>query len=81
MAAALPKQFTNTERISMSQTIIEVDLKDLLAKIDNRLDRIEQKLEVLPRLETKLDGLERRVGRLGRFPHFSAEVKSPLPVP
>ncbi|MEB3173598.1 MAG: hypothetical protein VKN60_00160 [Cyanobacteriota bacterium] len=48
----------------MSQTIIEVDLKDLLAKIDNRLDRIEQKLEVLPRLETKLDGLERRVGRL-----------------
>jgi chaperonin cofactor prefoldin len=51
--------------------MIETDLKDILAKFDQRfdrleqrLDRIDQKLEVLPRLEEKLDNLENRVNRL-----------------
>lgn len=44
--------------------LIETDLKDILAKIDARLDRIEQRLESLPRIEEKLDNLDNRVGRL-----------------
>ena len=44
--------------------MIETDLKDILAKIDARLDRIEQRLEALPRIEEKLDSLENRVNRL-----------------
>ena len=47
---------------------IETDLKDVLAKIDARLDRMEQRLEridqSLPRIEEKLDGLDKRVNRL-----------------
>ena len=43
---------------------IETDLKDVLAKIESRLDRIEQKLEALPRIEEKLEGLDNRVNRL-----------------
>jgi tetrahydromethanopterin S-methyltransferase subunit G len=43
---------------------IETDLKDILAKIDERLDRIERKLEALPRIEEKLEGLNGRVNRL-----------------
>lgn len=43
---------------------IETDLKDVLAKIDARLDRIEQRLESLPRIEEKLDSVENRVSRL-----------------
>jgi tetrahydromethanopterin S-methyltransferase subunit G len=44
--------------------MIETDLKDVLAKIDARLDRIEQKLEALPRIEEKLESVENRVSRL-----------------
>jgi chaperonin cofactor prefoldin len=44
--------------------IVETDLKDVLAKIDSRLERIEIKLESLPRIEEKLDGLEKRVDKL-----------------
>ncbi len=43
---------------------IEIDLKEILVKIDSRLDRIEQKLEALPRIEEKLDSVEKRVDRL-----------------
>jgi hypothetical protein len=38
--------------------IIETDLKDVLAKMDNRLDRIEQKLEALPRIEAEIAQLK-----------------------
>jgi hypothetical protein len=41
--------------------IIETDLKDVLSKIDNRLDRIEQKLEALPRIETEVSQLKEDV--------------------
>ncbi|WP_287735775.1 hypothetical protein [Microcystis sp. M113S1] len=38
--------------------IIETDLKDILAKLDNRLERIETKLEVLPKIETEVSQLK-----------------------
>jgi hypothetical protein len=38
--------------------IVETDLKDVLAKMDNRLDRIEQKLEALPRIEAEITQLK-----------------------
>jgi hypothetical protein len=38
--------------------IVETDLKDVLTKIDNRLDRIEQKLEALPRIEAEITQLK-----------------------
>ena len=38
--------------------IIETDLKDVLAKMDNRLDRIEQKLEALPRIDAEITQLK-----------------------
>jgi prefoldin subunit 5 len=45
--------------------IIETDLKDILEKIDKRLDRmdgrfdrIEQKLEALPRIEAEISQLK-----------------------
>ena len=38
--------------------ILETDLKDVLAKMDNRLDRIEQKLEALPRIEAEIAQLK-----------------------
>jgi len=41
--------------------IIETDLKDVLSKLDNRLDRIEQKLEALPRIETEVSQLKEDV--------------------
>lgn len=37
--------------------IIEIDLKDILVKIDERLDWIEWKLEVFLCIEEKLEGL------------------------
>jgi prefoldin subunit 5 len=37
---------------------IETDLNKILEKIDNRLDKIEQKLEVLPRMEVELSQLK-----------------------
>lgn len=37
---------------------IETDLNKILEKIDNRLDRIEQKLEALPRMEVELSQLK-----------------------
>ncbi|UAJ73753.1 hemolysin XhlA family protein [Synechocystis sp. PCC 7339] len=43
---------------------IETDLKDVLAKIDARLDRIEQKLEALPRLETEVANIKEDVREL-----------------
>ena len=43
---------------------IETDLKDVLAKIDARLDRIEQKLEALPRLETEIANIKEDVKEL-----------------
>jgi hypothetical protein len=41
-----------------NSVIIETDLKDVLAKMDNRLDRIEQKLEALPRIEAEIAQLK-----------------------
>lgn len=41
--------------------IIETDLKDILAKLDNRLERIETKLEVLPKIETEVSQLKEDV--------------------
>lgn len=38
--------------------IIETDLKDILAKLDNRLERIETKLEVLPKIEAEVSQLK-----------------------
>lgn len=40
-----------------SPIIIETDRKDILKKIDDRLKRIEQKLEVLPKIETEITQL------------------------
>jgi len=37
---------------------IETDLNKILEKIDNRLDKIEQKLEALPRMEVELSQLK-----------------------
>ena len=37
---------------------IETDLNKILEKIDNRLDRIEQKLEALPKMEVELSQLK-----------------------
>ncbi len=44
--------------------IIETDLKDILAKMENRLDRIEQKLEVLPRMEADIAQLKTDVSEI-----------------
>ncbi|CCI21599.1 hypothetical protein IQ224_03755 [Microcystis sp. LEGE 00066] len=41
--------------------IIETDLKDILAKLDNRLERIETKLEVLPKIEDEVSQLKEDV--------------------
>ena len=41
--------------------IIETDLKDILAKLDNRLERIETKLEVLPKIEAEVSQLKEDV--------------------
>ncbi len=41
--------------------IIETDLKDILAKLDNRLERIETKLEVLPKIETEVSQIKEDV--------------------
>lgn len=50
--------------IAMSVTV-ESDLKDILTKIDTRLDRIEQSLVELKvgqaRLEEKVEGLSKRI--------------------
>ncbi|WP_260441932.1 hypothetical protein [Microcystis aeruginosa] len=35
--------------------------KDILAKLDNRLERIETKLEVLPKIETEVSQLKEDV--------------------
>jgi tetrahydromethanopterin S-methyltransferase subunit G len=45
--------------------IIETDLKDILDRIDKRLDRIEQKFETRidrmeQKFETRLDGMEQK---------------------
>ncbi|MCZ8119805.1 MAG: hypothetical protein O9295_17580 [Microcystis sp. LE18-22.4A] len=44
--------------------IIETDLKDILAKLDNRLERIETKLEVLPKIEAEVSQLKEDVRNL-----------------
>lgn len=41
--------------------IIETDLKEILAKLDARLERIETKLEVLPKLEAQVAQLQEDV--------------------
>jgi prefoldin subunit 5 len=41
--------------------IVETRLEDVLAKIDSRLERIETKLEALPRLETEVSQLKEDV--------------------
>ena len=41
--------------------IIETDLKDILAKLDHRLERIETKLEVLPKIEAEVAQLKEDV--------------------
>jgi predicted ArsR family transcriptional regulator len=54
-------------------SVIEVDLKEILAKIDNRLERIEQTLQKdltelkvgQARLEEKVDGLSKRLENQG----------------
>ena len=38
--------------------IIETDLKDILVKLDARLERVETKLEVLPKIETEISQLK-----------------------
>jgi len=44
--------------------IIETDLKDILKKFDDRLERIEQKLEVLSKIETEIIQLRADVNDL-----------------
>ncbi|BCU13381.1 hypothetical protein [Microcystis aeruginosa] len=44
--------------------IIETDLKDILAKLDNRLERIETKLEILPKIEAEVSQLKEDVRNL-----------------
>ncbi|MGK7883840.1 MAG: hypothetical protein AB4057_04330, partial [Crocosphaera sp.] len=44
--------------------IIETDLKDILAKLDNRLERIETKLEILPKIEAEVAQLKEDVKNL-----------------
>ncbi|MDJ0658333.1 MAG: hypothetical protein QNJ42_02465 [Crocosphaera sp.] len=44
--------------------IIETDLKDILAKLDHRLERIETKLEVLPKIEAEVSQLKEDVKNL-----------------
>jgi prefoldin subunit 5 len=41
--------------------IIETDLKDILTKLDARLERMETKLEVLPKLEAEIAQLKEDV--------------------
>ena len=41
--------------------IVETRLEDILAKIDSRLERIETKLEVLPRIESEVSQLKEDV--------------------
>ena len=41
--------------------IIETDLKDILAKLDNRLERIETRLEILPKIEAEVAQLKEDV--------------------
>ncbi len=50
---------------SMSNPIIvETDLKDILIKLDGRLERVETKLEVLPKIETEISQLKEDVRNL-----------------
>ncbi|MDJ0581537.1 hypothetical protein [Crocosphaera sp.] len=44
--------------------IIETDLKDILTKLDNRLERIETKLEILPKIEAEVAQLKEDVKNL-----------------
>ncbi|MDJ0601126.1 MAG: hypothetical protein QNJ37_20075 [Crocosphaera sp.] len=44
--------------------IIETDLKDILIKLDARLERVETKLEVLPKIETEISQLKEDVRHL-----------------
>ena len=41
--------------------IVETRLEDVLAKIDSRLERIETKLEALPRIEAEVSQLKEDV--------------------
>lgn len=41
--------------------IVETRLEDILAKIDSRLERIETKLEALPRIESEVSQLKEDV--------------------
>jgi archaellum component FlaC len=48
----------------MSNPVIETDLKEILTKIDNRLERLEENMTTLKvsqaRIEEKVDGLSKR---------------------
>ena len=62
----------------MSPTIVETDIKDILSKIDNRLERIENDLTDLKinqaRMEEKLSGqislVDEKVSGLGKRLEF-----------
>ncbi|MDJ0581538.1 hypothetical protein [Crocosphaera sp.] len=58
--------------------IIETDLKDILVKLDARLERVETKLEVLPKIEAEVTQLKEDVKgiktKLEVLPKIEAEV-------
>ncbi|MGK7883839.1 MAG: hypothetical protein AB4057_04325 [Crocosphaera sp.] len=58
--------------------IIETDLKDILVKLDARLERVETKLEVLPKIEAEVAQLKEDVKgiktKLEVLPKIEAEV-------
>ena len=60
--------------------IIETDLKDILDRIDKRLDRIEQKFETRidrmeQKFETRLDGIDQKLEILPRIEAEIAQLK------
>ena len=58
--------------------IIETDLKDILVKLDARLERVETKLEVLPKIEAEVTQLKEDIKgiktKLEVLPKIEAEV-------
>lgn len=47
--------------------IIETDLKDILQKLGDKLERVEQKLDVLPKAEAEISQLRPNVADLKRI--------------